>query len=205
MTTLLMIRHGQTRWNRESRFRGRTDLPLDEIGVKQAQAVARRIAADHHPLVIGTSPLQSAVETADIIARPLGLSVQRLEGLVGLDFGDLAGLDPAEAEAQHACLYRAWLAAPHTVRFPNGESLMDVRERADSLLQEVADDCPSDTVVLVTHLAVAQVLLCCLLGIHNGYAARFQLDSGSLTICQVDPTSRRLVLANDTCHLILRG
>lgn len=205
MTTLLVVRHGQTAWNQEERFRGRADLPLDETGLKEAEMVARRIAAGYRPAAIYTSPLQRAVQTAEIIAQHLGLSAQPHGGLLDLDYGDLTGLSPVEAQAQHAGLYHTWLAAPHTVRFPNGESLAAVQDRVASLMHQVTIDHPRETVVLVSHLAVCRVLLCCLLGIHNGHVERFQVDHASLTICQVDQSTKTLVVANDTCHLIRMG
>ena len=201
-TTLLIVRHGQTAWNKEERFRGRTDLPLDETGRQQAEVVARRIAAAYQPVAILASPLQRALQTATAIARPLGLQVAPEESLLDLDYGDFAGLSPAEAEAQYPDLYRSWLNVPHVMRFPHGESLDDVRQRITDLVGGLKMVHANEQVVLVTHLVVCRVLLCSLLGIHNGYFNHFRVDPASLTVFELDESQAVLVTTNDTCHLL---
>ncbi len=200
-TMFILVRHGQTAWNKEERFRGRTDLPLNETGMRQAEAVARRIAAEYQPAAVYTSPLQRAVQTAEAIARPFNLRVQPHEGLLDLDYGDFAGLSPAEAEAQFPELYRTWLSVPHRVRFPHGESLGDVRARSESLVHRLIELYPNQSVVLVSHLIVCRVLMCSLLGLHEGHIQRFQVDTASLTVFEMDRERTRLIAANDTCHL----
>jgi broad specificity phosphatase PhoE len=200
-TTLILVRHGQTAWNKEERFRGRTDLPLNESGMRQAEAVARRIAAEYRPAAVYTSPLKRAVQTAEIIARPFNLHIQLHEGLLDLDYGDFAGLSPAEAEAQFPELYRTWLSAPHLVRFPHGESLGDVRARSESLVYQLIELYPNKSVVLVSHLIVCRVLICSLLGLHEGHILCFQVDTASLTVFEADRRQAKLITANDICHL----
>jgi probable phosphoglycerate mutase len=200
-TTLLIIRHGQTAWNKDLHFRGRTDLPLDETGLKQASAIARRIAAEFQSAALLSSPLQRARQTAQAIAQATWLNLQAAESLIDLDYGQLSGLSPAEAEAEFPELYRAWLNMPHTVRFPAGESLDDARARLTDLLGRVANLYPNGQVILVTHQVVCQVLLCHLLGVHNGYFNHFRVDPASLTVCQMDGARGTLVSVNDTCHL----
>lgn len=200
-TTLLIVRHGQTAWNKDLHFRGRADLTLDETGLKQAEAIAHRIAADYQPAVILSSPLQRARQTAEVIARSLNLSVQPEGKLVDIDYGEFTALSPAEAEAKFQEFYRAWLNVPHIVRFPQGESLDDVRARLTDLLRRVTELYPTGQVVLVAHEVVCQVLLCALLGIHNGHFNHFQVDPASLTIYQIDQSHGTLVSVNDTCHL----
>jgi len=200
-TTLLLVRHGQTAWNKDLHFRGRADLPLDETGLNQAGAVARRLAAEFQPAALLSSPLQRARQTAEAIARATQLNLQAEESLLDLDYGQFSGLSNSQAEAKFPALYRAWHNVPHTVHFPAGESLDDARARLSDLLGRIANLYPNAQVILVTHQVVCQVLLCHLLGIHNGYVSHFQVDPASLTICQVDGSRGVLVSVNDTCHL----
>jgi broad specificity phosphatase PhoE len=200
-TTLILIRHGQTAWNKDERFRGRSDLPLNETGLQQAEAVARRIAAGYRPVAIFASPLLRAIQTAQAIACPFCLHVQPHEGLLDLDYGDFAGLSPAEAQVQFPELYRTWLSVPHLVRFPHGESLGDVRARADGLIRQLIELYPDEQVALVSHLIVCRVLMCSLLGLHESDVGRFQVDTASLTVFEVDRGRTKLITANDTCHL----
>jgi broad specificity phosphatase PhoE len=205
-TTLLIVRHGQTAWNKDLHFRGRADLTLDETGLHQAEAVGRRIAAEFQPAVVLSSPLQRARQTAEVIARNLNLTVQPESKLVDIDYGEFTGLSPAEAEAKFQEFYRAWLNVPHIVRFPQGESLDDVRSRLTDLVRQVTELYPNQQVVLVSHQIVCQVFLCALLGIHNGHFSHFRVDTGSLTVFELDQGRATLVAANDTAHLkILAG
>jgi broad specificity phosphatase PhoE len=200
-TTLILVRHGQTAWNEDERFRGRTDLPLDETGLQQVEAAAHRIAAEYRPVAVFSSPLRRAMQTAEVIARSAGLSVQSHPGLIDLDYGEFAGLSPVEAETRFPGLYRTWLSAPHVVRFPGGESLSSVRERTTDLVHQVMERYPGQQVVLVSHQAVCRVLLCSLLGVHNGYISRFRVDTASISVFEVHQSRATLVAVNDTCHL----
>lgn len=200
-TTLIIVRHGQTAWNKDERFRGRTDLPLNETGLAQAGAVGRRVAADYRPAAILSSPLQRAVQTAEAVARLLGLTVLPEPGLLDLDYGDFAGLSPAEAEAQFEAIHHTWLSAPHIVAFPHGESLDDVRNRTGELLDRISRTYAGQQVVLVSHVVVCRVLFCSLLGIHNGHFNRFRIDPASLNVFEENQGHFTLIKANDTCHL----
>lgn len=102
MTRFLLVRHGQTAWNEPERFRGREDLPLNEMGRRQAESVARRIARDWPDVVaVYASPLQRTMQTAEAIAHARGLTPQPLAGLLDLDYGAWQGLSHQEAAARY--------------------------------------------------------------------------------------------------------
>ncbi|MHB0858044.1 MAG: histidine phosphatase family protein [Anaerolineae bacterium] len=221
-TTLLLVRHGQTAWNSEERFRGRTDLPLDDLGVRQAEALARLIERDYVPAAVLTSPLQRAVQTAapiavsaepamramETVVRSVGgdgpalsLSIRADRGLMDLDYGVWSGLTTEEAEEHYPDLYAAWMERPNTVRFPGGEALVDVRERAMELVGRLLNEYAEQEIVLVTHLMVCRVLLCALLDIDLDHYSRFRVDNASLTRLDVERGVATLITANETCHL----
>jgi broad specificity phosphatase PhoE len=200
-TVLLIVRHGQTEWNKEERFRGRSDLPLNAVGVREAEAVAERIAAQFRPVAIYTSPLPRAVATADTIARALGLQPSVDDGLLDLDYGGFAGLSVTEAETRYPHILRSWTAAPHTVHFPDGEMLNDVQERVVDLVDRLAVRHPDQQVVLVTHLVVCRVLLSSLLHLHVGHINALEIDAASLSVARLSEGAARIVSVNDTCHL----
>ncbi len=97
MTTVLLVRHGQTAWNRNARFRGQADVPLDSHGVMQAEAVGQRVAQVWQIGALYASPLRRTLQTAAAIARASGLRTAIHDGLLDIDYGDLAGLTPEEA------------------------------------------------------------------------------------------------------------
>ena len=205
MTTILLVRHGQTAWNREERFRGQVDLPLDDLGLRQADLVGRRIASQWQPAAIYASSLQRTLQTAAGIARACGMRTTMHDGLLDIDYGLFAGLTPQEAADQHPDLARAWRRAPHMVLFPDGESLAEVRERAEAALEEIAANHPDQTVVLVTHVVVCRLLLCAVLGLATSYFWQFEPATASISVFEVSGQHRVLLSFNDTCHLITLG
>lgn len=202
MTRFILVRHGQTAWNEPERFRGREDLPLNELGCRQAEAVAQRIAQDWPDVVaVYTSPLQRTTQTAAAIACALDLTSQPLEALLDLDYGAWQGLSHQEAAERHPELYNAWHQVPQTVQFPNGESLADVRGRVWPAVQVLARQHAGQTVVLVGHQVVNRVLLCAVLGMHTGNFWQLEQATGCLNVFEDRDGLFVLVQLNDTCHL----
>ncbi|MFQ5925719.1 MAG: histidine phosphatase family protein, partial [Dehalococcoidia bacterium] len=104
MTRIILIRHGQTEWNRGERFRGRVDIGLDETGMRQAEAAAERIAR-WGVAAIYSSPLKRATVTAQIIASRLHLPVEPVDGINDMDFGIWQGLSIGEARSRYPELF----------------------------------------------------------------------------------------------------
>jgi len=206
-TQILLIRHGQTQWNREARFRGQTDIPLDETGLAQAQVTAEYVAARWPVTAVYASPLRRAMQTAEAIASARGLTVQPLEGLIDIHFGELQGMAFSEAQTRYPDLMRAWWKAPHTVRFPGGESLSVVRQRGTAVLREVADRHPGETVAMVAHTVVNQVLLCAVLDLELDHFWIVKQDTCAVNLIEWDAEWERyrLALMNDTSHLWRAG
>ncbi len=200
MTRIILVRHAQTEWNRIERFRGRIDIELNETGRRQAEAVSRRLCKGK---VAGlySSPLKRALETARPIAESCGLQVQPLEGLSDIDYGVWAGHSPEEVASRYGELYRAWLATPHLVQFPGGESLNQVGTRAWAALKQVCLRYRSQTVVLVSHVVVNRVLICTALGLAPSSFWQIGQDNAAINILEAQEEKYRLLLLNDTCHL----
>lgn len=208
---IVLVRHGQTAWNapldiagakggREERFRGHTDLPLDDTGHDQARAVAERLKNETFTALY-TSPLLRARQTLAPLAEALGLPVQPHSGLLDVDYGDFQGLSVSETAAAYPELYTLWRTAPGRVRFPGGESLAEVQIRLQSLLDELATRHPGGTVALVGHQIVNKVLACTLLGLDLDQIWRVQMDTAGVSVFeQVDGIWYTHCL-NDTCHL----
>lgn len=201
MTTIVLTRHGQTEWNREERYRGQIDVPLNATGERQAAALAERLAA--FPVTaIYTGPLQRAVLTGEICAMRLGLTARVLPGLLDLNLGEWQGSSPATVAAREPELYSLWLSTPAAVHFPGGESLEQVRQRAVDALETAIARHPGETVVLVAHQGVNRVLLCAVLGLGLNHYWTFRQDTCCLNIfrCQ-GPRRYEIVTLNDTCHM----
>jgi broad specificity phosphatase PhoE len=201
-TRIVLVRHGQTAWNREVRFRGQTDLPLDEVGLKQAEATGRYIAARWPVVAVYASPLSRAMQTAEPVARAHDLAVHPLDALLDVDFGEWQGHLPDEVAQQYPDLLRAWREKPHTVRFPGGESLDIVRSRVVTGLDEVIARHAGQTVALVGHAVVNHVMLCVVLGWGNERFWRLRQGTCAVNVFEAQEDGAfTIALLNDTSHL----
>ena len=200
MTSILLVRHGQTEWNRVERFRGRVDLELNETGMKQAKATAERIA--QWPVsAIYTSPLKRALKTAQTIGQRLKLQIEPLHGLIDIDFGNWQGLSPEEVAAQNSTAYMQWLQNPQLVRFPHGESLQLVRERAAAAANDLVYRHPEATIALVSHKVVCKVLALHFLGLDDSHFWQVEQDICAVNLFEVREGIPTVLMLNDTCHL----
>jgi len=204
LTRIIIVRHGRTEWNRVERFRGRADLNLDEVGIKQAEAAAARIA-EWQVSAVYSSPLHRALTTAKILVRPFNLKVKLLPGIIDIDYGEWQGLSPEEASAQYGDLYSIWLTSPHQVKFPCGESLDEVRERVASAVDSLIAQHPKETIVLVSHKAVCQILILSLLALDNSHFWEITQDVCAVNVFEVRGGVPSALLINDTCHLKASG
>ena len=201
MTRIVLVRHGQTEWNRLERYRGRADIPLNANGLAQAEATGRRIAAEWQPAAIYASPLSRAVKTAEIIAKYFSLPVQVHPGLVDIDYGDWQGLTPDEARARWPEIIEAWYGAPHTTHIPGGETLADLRARAMTTVQELAGRHAGHTIVLVGHTVINRIILLGVLGLGNDRFWRLAQDTCAINMVEAQGRDFTLMRLNDTCHL----
>lgn len=200
MTRLVVVRHGRTEWNRVERFRGRADIELDEVGMKQAEATAGRIG-EWQVSAVYSSPLRRALNTAEVLARRFDLEVQLLPGIIDIDYGEWQGLSPDEAAAKDGALYSRWLKSPHKAKFPGGESLAGVRERAASAVDSLITRHPRETIALVSHKVVCQILILSLLGVDNSHFWQIAQDVCAVNLFEIRGGVPSALLLNDTCHL----
>ena len=200
MTTVYLIRHGQTAWNKEEIFRGRTDVPLNEIGLREAE-LAGEYLKDKEIHVIYSSPLSRAWQTAQKIAQFHNLEVQPLNGIIDMSFGRWEGHSLQEIQKNDGELYRQWREEPHRVRIPDGESLDEVRIRTMAALEEMIQLHPEKTLVLVSHRVITKVLICGILGIDNSHFWQIGQDTTAINLIQQRNGKYILSLMNETCHL----
>jgi broad specificity phosphatase PhoE len=189
MTRTILIRHGQTAWNKVERVRGQVDIPLDEVGLAQAEATAKRVAERWQPSAVYCSPLRRAVQTAQPIARLLGQDVQAKPGLNDMNFGRW------QEQA------RTWLKEPHLVTFPEGENLGMVKERSAATLHRLIQQHIGETIAIVGHTVLNRVLLCYVLGIDNSNYWRVGQDTCAINVFDWNDGQFFIESLNDTCHL----
>jgi broad specificity phosphatase PhoE len=200
MTSIYLVRHGQTAWNKEEIFRGRADVPLDEIGFREAELVGEYLkGTDIH--AIYSSPLSRARETARRIAQAFNLKVQSLLGINDMSFGKWEGRSLKEVQDFDRELYQQWREKPHLVRFPEGEGLDEVRVRAMASLDEVIQYHHGKNLVLVSHRVINKVIICGILGIDNSHFWQIGQDTAAINLIRYQEGKYILSLLNETCHL----
>lgn len=150
VTTLLLIRHGETAWNAAGRIQGQLDVPLSATGVWQAQRLATRLA--HEPIsAVYASDLTRAALTAQPLAQSLGLSIAFDRRLRERHFGVFEGHTLDEIAVRFPAELAAWRARdPHWV-IPGGESGAQLIGRALAALEDIVRRHGGETVAVVAH------------------------------------------------------
>lgn len=200
MPRLMLIRHGQTAWNKESRCQGQTDVSLDDLGLRQAQALAERLAEENIDAIY-SSNLQRAVQTADAIADSKDLLIRKEPGLRETNFGDWEGMTTQEIDNQFGNAWTAWKENPDLSPPQGGETPSQVSLRVEEVLKRILKEHAEETIVCVCHGGSARILLSLALDLPHGSYRHFYLNNCSLSEIYINGGSATLTLLNDTCHL----
>ena len=200
MTRLLLIRHGETQWNREEIFRGRVELPLTEEGIQQAEALAASLSGEKLAAIY-CSPLARTKQTAEILGRSAGLAPAPREEFIDMSYGEWEGKPLAEVQRDYPKLFASWHRTPETFRPPGGESMQEVRARAFPALQALLAVHPGQTIAVVTHRVISKILLCAVMGLGDSAFWLIRQDPACLNIVEAEEGQFVIVRLNDTCHL----
>lgn len=148
MTTILLARHGETDWNREGRFQGHADPPLNRTG--RAQAVDLSVALMTEQVAgVYSSPLRRALETAEVVAASHGLEPVPVDDLREVDVGSWSGLTRAEVEERFPAQFARWL--DYGQGWEDGETYEEMGRRAVDALLRLAAAHDGERVLAVTH------------------------------------------------------
>ena len=150
MTELLLIRHAETDWNRQMRFQGHSDVPLNARGQAQAARLAQRLADEPIDIVL-SSDLTRARETAAPLVDARGLALHTDRAWREQAFGLIEGLDAATIQARHPDVWAAWLRHDADLAPPGGESNRAFHARAVQALRDVARAADGRRVAVFTH------------------------------------------------------
>jgi len=185
-TTLFLVRNADTDFTRDGRVAGRRDISLSAAGRDQAAALRDRMVAAKLAIVeILASPLPRAVETAEIIAAPLGHGVVRDPRLIDFDAGRWEGQSHKDIGASPE--YVRFLENPVDEQIPGGEKISDVRDRVvSSVSQALADNELGASILIVSHAGPLRVLLAHYLGMNLVNYHRLRLSPASISILRFD-------------------
>jgi alpha-ribazole phosphatase/probable phosphoglycerate mutase len=201
---LFLVRHGQTDWNIARRFQGQSDVPLNQTGIKQAKALAGQLSAQHIDALY-SSDLQRALETAKVISGLSGYKpdLHSDSRLREINFGDWEGLTYKEIKEKYPTALAERENDIYKNAPPNGETLEQLCARVRSMLDELYAKHKDQTVLVVAHGGVLQILLCLALNIKPTMYWQFHLSTASLSEIAFYPKGDGAILnlLNDTCHL----
>lgn len=178
---VILVRHGQTEWNKAGRFQGHSDIPLDEVGRGQVEATAAYLANEKLEAVYA-SDLSRAKDTALAIAAYHGLEPICDRRLRELNMGIWEGLDFNAVYSQYRQEYDAWYGNRDYV-IPNGEGVKDVEKRVLEFIWEIAPK-HEGSIAIATHGGVVKAVLAYALG--PKYLWEQRVDHASITIVKVD-------------------
>ncbi|HSH03588.1 MAG TPA: histidine phosphatase family protein [Anaerolineae bacterium] len=198
-TKVLLIRHGQTDWNRQRRVQGHLDIPLNETGHAQAQALAQRLA--HWPITtIYSSDLQRAVATAQPLAHTLNLPLNLSPNWRERFLGQFQGLTIDELHQQYGD------ATPNTTRYlidpPDGESGQQLQQRIIHAWHDTITPHTDEMIAIITHGGALTALIAYILNLDMATEIRFRMRGNTgLSIIHIDNGQPLLLRLNDTAHL----
>ena len=205
-TRILAIRHGETAWNVDTRIQGHLDIPLNEVGLRQAQHLARTLAQRDAIDAVYASDLSRAHTTASAIAQAMGQSVTAHTGLRERHFGQFQGRTFAEIEVElpeHALHWRK--RNPEWTPPGNGESLLMLRERILKTVDELAARHTGQQIVMVAHGGVMDILYRAATRLDLQAPRTWLLTNTAVNRLLWTPQGLSLVGWGDTSHLDALG
>ena len=204
---LILVRHGETRWNKDGLVQGGdSDIELNETGLEQARRLAALLKNEPITAIL-SSPLQRAVATAEVIASQHQLPVEIDQGLKELRVGDLEGISISNLRTTFSQFLLKWWQDGEAMKLPNGESLVDLQQRAWKVIEGLLDKHKTKpelnkdaTAVVVSHYFVTLAIILKALNLPLDHFIKFKLDLGGVSILEFRDYGARLVTFNDTSY-----
>jgi len=184
MTRFWLIRHGEPAEEARHRCYGSLDIGLSETGRAQMAQVAVYLKCE--PVAaIYTSPRSRALESARILGTVVSCSIEVVDDLREIDFGDFEGLAYDEIAARYPDLYRQWMETPTEIQFPNGESLSEMRGRVLRAFDTLLREREGQTVAIVSHGGVNRILLAWALQMPDSCIFRLAQDYAAINLLEL--------------------
>lgn len=199
-TTLILIRHGETPYNRDKRYQGHRDTPLIRKGERQTEEIALRLRDE--PLdAIYSSDLKRTRYMAEAINRYHSLKINILPQLREIDFGDWEGKTHDEIQEEWKELLDEWKNEPSKIKIPRGESIKDLAKRVRTTVKKILNDHPNQRVAVITHGGPIRIILMNALGLGLDNWWETITSNGGISIVKYQSNNAKVLLQNDTSHL----
>lgn len=195
---LILVRHGETLWNREHRVQGFTDIVLSETGRRQAERLAVCLREEKIDAIY-CSNLQRAFETARVIGRFHALPIHVEAGLRELNQGDFESLTFLELREKYRSFLSQWITDPASLVMPNGESLGALQDRSWRVIDRII--AAGRNTLVVSHAFTIISILCRIMELSLNEFRKAQVDVASRTCVEFSNGVGKVVIHNDTSHL----
>lgn len=201
MTTILLARHGETDWNRDGRWQGQLDQPLNPLGLAQADALGAHVATLSIDALY-SSDLARARQTAASIERATELTAIEDADLREVDVGELGGCNREQARQRDPAWYKRWLDGA-VEGYRGGETYAELHERSVRAFRRVLEACGGGTALIVCHGGNIRAIVSEIVGL--GADERWRIGAAancSLTKIEQHRGRLRLAAFNETGHLV---
>lgn len=201
-TTILLIRHGETEWNKTMRFQGQTDIPLCENGIHQASLLKERLANSID--VIYTSPLSRAKDTATMIAKSNAITPILSDELIEINFGPWEGHSLLEVKEKYPKDFQSWKTDPVDGFFTGGEkSIRSCAARCSNEIVRIANNHKGKRIAIVAHGGILKAGIIGLFDMKMTMYHKLFLNNTSITTITIDDTGNPMLLGlNDHSHIL---
>jgi len=200
MTEMILVRHGETDWNRELRFQGHVDVGLNAIGLEQARRLAARLAAEPAAHLYA-SDLIRAKQTAQPVASLLGVTSVTVPALREQSFGTVDGMRVDDIKAQHPQAWEQWLQFQEDFCMPGGETTREFHARVVDAVYRIAGDHPGSTLVVVTHGGVLDMIWRTARSLSLSGPRQSDIPNAGVSRVRVSAGSIEVLAWADTSHL----
>ena len=188
VTTLYLIRHGETEGGEVRRYKGTIDVPLSEIGVRQMEQVSKYIVEKGGKgglmSAVYCSDLTRAIRSAEIVAEPYSLKPIIVSSLRERNFGLWEGMSFDEIMEKYPLEFDAWAGNPLKFSPMEGESTLAMRDRVIQAMSEIMENHNKENIAIVAHGGVNRIILCHILGIPLENIFRIEQDYGAVNIIE---------------------
>ena len=181
MTRLILIRHGATKWTKQKRYQGKTDIPLSDGGKQQAKKLAVKLKKEKIDIAYA-SKLKRAIQTAEEIIRLHKIRLIKEEKLNERTYGDWEGLTIGEVKKKYPEDYNAYKKDRYKTRPTNGESFFDLRKKIEPFIKQAISENKNKTILIVSHNGPLRVIVGILMGYTDEEITSLYFKPTSITI-----------------------
>jgi broad specificity phosphatase PhoE len=201
VTRIILVRHGETPYNKVIRYQGWTDIPLNETGIRQAELLAQSLK-DVPIDVFISSPLQRAYVTTQKVAELHNKTIEYTDPrLKEIDFGDWTGKYAADLQKKYPEQFAIWTKKPWLIIMPNGESLEDMQMRGRAALNDIVALYPGKTIFIGAHSLLNATILCSVLDISLEHFNKIPQSNTCVNVLEYKDGAWKVLLMNSTTHL----